>query len=345
MDTSSICQTSKPKVSVLVPAYNAMEYLPKTISSVIDQTYQDFEIIIVNDGSVDEIETWAKQLSDSRIKLVSQANQGLASARNTGLANARGEYIAFIDADDLWLSSKLEKQVQVLDSNPDVGVVYSWIALIDEKGSLLGKIRKNYAQGNVWVELTTHNIVECGSVALVRRACFDKVGLFDEDLPFSCSEDWDMWLRIAPDYKFGLVKEPLVYYRCHSTNLSSRWQAMEESFQIVLEKAFEAAPDSLKSYKNRSYGFAKLRVAWKALQNSDGDYQTSLKKKKEAVSFYPQIKYTNEYIRFMVALLFIRLFGLRSYNNCRQLLYKLSQFFWPPKPLLQGIWFRKLDPQ
>ncbi|WP_036484352.1 glycosyltransferase [Myxosarcina sp. GI1] len=317
-------QQFKPKVSVLVPAYNAMKFLPETITSILNQTYQDFEIIIVNDGSSDCIETWVKQLSDERIQLVSQSNQGLASARNKGLIEARGEYIAFIDADDLWLPTKLEKQVQILDNNQDTGLVYTWIALIDEHSKPQGKLRKNYAQGNVWLELTTHNIVECGSVALVRRECFEKVGLFDIDLPFSCSEDWDMWLRIAADYKFGLVKEPLVYYRCHSNNLSSRWQTMDKSFQIVLKKAFDSAPKSLQSYKNRSYGFAKLITAWKALQNSNGDLKAAIKNEQEAIQYYPKIKYTKEYLRFRVAFLFIRLFGLQPYNNFRQSIYRLK---------------------
>ena len=211
-----------PKVSVLIPAYNAMEFLPATIASVLAQTYQDFEVIVVNDGSIDDVEGWVNELPDQRVKLVSQSNKGLASARNTGLATAKGDYIAFIDADDLWLPNKLEKQVQLLDTQPDVGLVYTWISLIDETGQPQGKLRKNHAQGNVWVQLTTHNIVECGSVALVRRECFDKVGLFDDTLPFSCSEDWDMWLRIAAHYSFGSVAEPLVQYRCHSNNLSSR---------------------------------------------------------------------------------------------------------------------------
>ena len=324
MSYSFIQKSFNPKVSVLIPAYNAMEFLPETISSILNQTYQDFEIIIVNDGSLDHIESWAKQQSDSRIQLISQSNKGLASARNMGLANARGEYIAFLDADDLWLPAKLEKQVQILDDNWDIGLVYTWISLIDEQGKPQGKLRKNYAQGNVWLELTTHNIVECGSVALVRRECFNKVGLFDINLPFSCSEDWDMWLRIAAYYKFGLVREPLVYYRCHSNNLSGRWQAMDESFQIVIEKAFNSAPKSLHSYKNRSYGFAKLITAWKALQNSDGDLKAAQKNEKDAIKYYPKIKYTKEYLRFRAAFSFVRLFGLQPYNNFRQSIYRLK---------------------
>ena len=324
MNLSFAQQFPKPKVSVLVPAYNAMKYLPETISSVLDQTYQDFEIIIVNDGSSDGIEAWAKQLVDSRIKFISQSNQGLANARNTGLSKAQGEYIAFMDADDLWLPTKLEKQVQILDNDRNIGLVYTWIAIIDENGNLQGKVRKNRVQGNVWLKLTTHNIVECGSVALVRSECFGKVGLFDESLPFSCSEDWDMWLRIAAYYSFGLVKEPLVHYRKHSNNLSSRWQVMDESFQIVLKKAFDSAPESLQNHKSKSYASGKLIAAWKALQHSDGDCQAAIKNEQLAIQFYPEIKYTNKYFRFKIALLFVQLLGLQSYNNCRQFFYHLK---------------------
>lgn len=313
-----------PEVSVLVPAYNAMDFLPDTVASVLAQTYQDFELIIVNDGSTDSVENWASELSDPRIKLISQQNKGLAGARNTGLENAKGDYIAFVDADDLWLPNKLEKQVALLKARPEVGLVYSWISLIDETGEAQGKLRKNQAEGDVWVDLTIHNIVECGSVALVRKECFNKVGKFDETLPFSCSEDWDMWLRIAAHYHFGLIEEPLVYYRCHNNNLSSRWQLMEESFEIVLKKAFDSAPERLQVHKNKSYGFAKLRVAWKALQNSGGDDKTALQFERTAIDYYPKIRLTGEYLRFKIALIFVRLFGLQGYNHCRQVVYRLK---------------------
>ena len=311
-------------MSVLVPAYNAMDFLPETIASVLAQTYRNFELIIVNDGSTDTTEDWVKGLSDPRIKLISQENKGLSGARNTGLLHAKGQYIAFIDADDLWSPTKLEKQVRKLDNSPAVGLVYSWIALIDETGEMQGKLRKNRASGDVWIDLTIHNIVECGSVALVRRECFDRVGLFDETLPFSCSEDWDMWLRIAAYYPFELIEEPLVYYRCHTNNLSSRWQAMEESFQIVLKKAFDSAPDALQVHKNKSYGFAKLRVAWKALQNSGGDGKTARQLERQAIGYYPQIRLTGEYLRFKIALITVQFFGLPAYNQGRQLAYRLK---------------------
>ena len=313
-----------PKVSVIVPAYNAMSFLPQTVSSVLAQTYADFEVIIINDGSSDDIEAWAHGLCDGRIQLISQVNSGPASARNHGLKNATGDYVAFLDADDIWMPTKLEKQVDLLNKNSEIGLVYTWIALIDEAGKHQGKLRRNSAQGNVWLDLTLHNIVECGSVALVRRECFNTAGWFDERRAIAGSEDWDMWLRIAAHYSFGLIEEPLVDYRCHTDNLSSRWRQMAESFDLVLQKAFDTAPAYLQAYKNRSYGFAKLRAAWKALQHSAGDCKDAIALEKEAIANYPAIKRTREYLKFKTALIFVQLFGLRPYSACRQLVYRLK---------------------
>ncbi len=111
-----------------------MSYLPETIANVLEQTYTDFEVLVVNDGSTDNIRSGYQVVDDSRVKLISQTNLGLAGARNTGIKESQGEYLAFLDADDLWESTKLAKQVQVLDSHPEVGLVYTWVAYIDERG-------------------------------------------------------------------------------------------------------------------------------------------------------------------------------------------------------------------
>ncbi len=147
------------KVSVIIPAYNAMNYLPKTVESALRQTFTDFEVIIVNDGSSDDIEKWVDTITDNRVKLIYQKNQGAATARNTGIAHAKGEYIAFLDSDDLWQPNKLKKQVDCLDNNQDLGLVYTWISSIDAKGNYRGKIYANHIEGNVWEKLIQENIV------------------------------------------------------------------------------------------------------------------------------------------------------------------------------------------
>lgn len=314
-----------PKTSVIIPAYNAMAYLPETVESVLNQTFADFEIIIVNDGSSDGIEQWVSQLTDPRIRLISQKNQGLAGARNTGIANACSEYLAFLDADDLWEPTKLEKQVQILEENPEVGLVYTWVAYIDENGQSTGRVFKNQEEGDVWKKLTEHNIVECGSVALVRRSCFETCGDFDRNLR-SFGEDWDMWLRIASRYPFKVVKEPLVYYRQLSSSASKNWAAMEQSFEMVMEKAFAGSSPSLLEVKQRSYGFANLCLAWKPLQSQTKDYKKALHFRQQAVVHYPQIRFSKEYIRLSVAITIMRWFGADGYKKFLAIFHSLRRY-------------------
>ena len=313
-----------PKASVVIPAYNSLKYLPATMESVLRQTFNDFEVILVNDGSSDDTEHWVSQITDPRVKLITQENQGLSGARNTGIAHASGEYIAFLDADDLWEPTKLEKQVLCLEENSEIGLVYTWVALIDENGNSTGRVFKNYAENDVWHKLIEHNIVESGSVAMVRRQCFDTCGVFDRNLR-SFVEDWDMWLRIASRYPFKVMKEPLVYYRQHSTSASKNWEAMARSFEIVIEKAFSAAPPELQYLKNRSYGFANLCLAWKPLQSRAQDWKIAASFRAKALSHYPWICFSQEFVRLSIAIILMRLFGTDGYQRFLSYAYTLRQ--------------------
>ena len=314
----------KPKVSVVIPAYNAMSFLPKTLNSVLSQTFQDYEIIIVNDGSSDKINEWAKQISDSRVRLISQENQGQSAARNTGLNLARGEYIAFLDSDDLWEPTKLEKQVRVLEEFPEVGFVYTWVALVDNHDKLLGKAWRGSFNGDVWAKLIEGNFIACGSIPMVRRTCIDTVGSFRQ-LSFAC-EDWDMWLRIAAHYSFKAIEEILVYYRANPQSLSRSWKLnpekklhdMEQSYNFILENAFKSAPKNLQNIKKRSYAITNLRIAWKALGNFDRGYKYAEHFCQQAVYYYPQICSSQEYKRLKNAISVVRLFGYESYSKYRK---------------------------
>ncbi|MEL6137673.1 MAG: glycosyltransferase family A protein, partial [Cyanobacteria bacterium J06628_6] len=213
---------SLPTVSVVIPAYNAMAYLPEALSSVLCQTFKNYEVIIVNDGSIDQIVEWAAALTDVRIRLLSQENRGLAGARNTGIRESRGRYLAFLDADDCWHPTKLARQVELLEQRPEVGVVYTWMKLINSDGVPTGRTVKNRTEGRIWSQLILRNCVGSGSTPMVRRECFHRVGDFDENLG-SYMEDRDMWLRIAPVYDFSVVKEILVDYRQHPASASKNW--------------------------------------------------------------------------------------------------------------------------
>jgi glycosyltransferase involved in cell wall biosynthesis len=313
-----------PKVSIAIPAYNAMDYLPETLESVLAQTFTDFEVLVVNDGSTDRTAEWVSQLTDPRVKLISQTNQGLAAARNTGIAHARGEYIAFLDADDLWEPTKLEKQVRVLEENPEVGLVYTWMALINETGESTGRVFQNHAEGNIWEKLIESNIVGCGSVAMVRRSCFETLGGFDQNLR-SFVEDWDMWLRIAFYHPFKVVKEPLVYYRQRSTSASNNWEAMEQSSRIVLEKAFASAPPDLLALKKRSYGLTNLYLAWKPLQSKNQDYEKASYFCQQALAHYPQLRFSKQYLRLSLTIALMRWIKPAGYRRLRALVYALRR--------------------
>ena len=156
------------------------------------------------------------------------------------------------------------------------------------------RICANNTEGDVWEKLLDHNIVECGSVAMVRRQCYEDVGFYDRTLPSSYAEDWDMWLRIAARYHFKVIREPLVYYRTHANNLSSKsWIAMEKSYRIIIEKVFQSAPEHRQHLKNRCYGFANLRIAWKTLQTPIKEYEQVMHFRQQAVLYYPCLLYTS----------------------------------------------------
>ncbi|WP_017317902.1 glycosyltransferase family 2 protein [Mastigocladopsis repens] len=311
-----------PKVSVVIPAYNSMKYLPETLESVLLQIFTDFEVLIINDGSSDNIVQWASEIVDPRVKLISQKNQGLPSARNTGITKAQGEYIAFLDADDLWEPTKLSKQVRCLDNNPAVGLVHTWMLLINEQGKSTGRVMESNAEGDVWQQLVEKNVIACPSV-MVRRCCFETVGVFDRNL--RSVEDWDMWIRIAARYPFAVIKEPLAYYRQLSSSMSKNCQVMEQAFHVVIEKAFQSVPQELLYLKSRSYGCANLCLAWKALQSMNRDYKLALHYRQQAIINYPKLRYSIEYIRLSLATRALQLFGTHGYSKFLELAYALRR--------------------
>lgn len=301
-----------PKVSVIIPAYNLMTYLPETVNNVLAQTYEDFELIIVDDGSRDHTSEWVSQQQDPRIRLITQNNMGLAGASNTGIVAAQGEYIAFIDADDLWESTKLAQQVEILDRNSEIGIVYTWVTYMNERGESTGRIVKTKAEGYIWQDLIEVNQIECGSVIMIRRSCFEEVGLFDTNLK-SYVPDWDMWLRLALQYQFKVIRQPLVYYRQRASSGSRNIAQMERSFNLVLEKAYNSAPPELKPLVNRGYGFAYFCLAWKALQNINPDYKTAQKFRQVALEKHPQRFWTKENLRLGFAITLMQWFGKQNY--------------------------------
>ena len=230
---SSSSLSGPPIVSVVIPTYNRAEWLGNTLRSVLKQTFIDFELIVVDDGSTDDTENVVQ--SFPRVQYVRlQENRGVSGARNTGLSRAVGRYICFLDSDDLWCERKLEVQVGWMESNADCRVCYTdeiWI----RRGVRVNPMNKHRKySGDIFRHCLPLCIVSPSS-AMLRASLFDEVGAFDESLP-AC-EDYDLWLRIAVKYPFHFIEEPLIIKQGgHSDQLSRKYWGMDRFRVAALEK-------------------------------------------------------------------------------------------------------------
>lgn len=202
------------KVSVIIPTYNRAKLVDRAINSVLVQTFKDFELLIVDDVSTDNTQQIVEQFRDERIKIIHhQKNKGGSAARNTGIKMAMGEYIAFLDDDDEWIPTKLEKQMRFFERcRRNVGLIYSWAEIIDEKKNLFVKSQSK-VKGKFLREILERSFL-ISSTVIVKKACFRSVGLFDENF-ISC-QDREMWTRIATRYEVEVLPEYLVRYYRHS---------------------------------------------------------------------------------------------------------------------------------
>lgn len=215
-------------VSVIVPAYNAASTIERTVSSVLSQTYSNLEVLVVDDGSQDDTAILVRRMAerDDRITLLQNPNAGLVSARNHGIEHANGEFIAPLDADDLWHPDKLKKQVAAMRDN--IGLVYCWSRAIDEQERVLFDLAACALRGNVYAALIIKTFLHRGA-PLVRRSCIDNVGGYDPALPArgaDCCEDLKFNLDVAERYDFDLVPELLSAYRLHPGTMSRNLDAV-----------------------------------------------------------------------------------------------------------------------
>jgi glycosyltransferase involved in cell wall biosynthesis len=231
-----------PAVSVVIAAYNMAQYVESAVSSVLAQTYADLEIVVIDDGSTDNIAVVMRAFADDpRVRFLPQSNQGQPKAKNAGIKAARGRFIAFCDADDLWEPRKLELQLPRFE-DPAVGVVYSATATIDRAGSKTGEISGSGPSGYVLPQLFVKNFVPFGTT-VVRRSVIDDCGMFDES--FAMGIDWDLWLRVARDWQFAFVDEPLYLYRVWPGQMSKNWKGRYEHSFRIMRKFIEKYPQAL----------------------------------------------------------------------------------------------------
>ena len=206
-------------VSVVIATYNMADYLPLAVRSVLDQTYGNVEVVVVDDGSTDRTLDAIEAFRDnSRVKYLVQSNSGQAAAKNHGVRESSGSYIAFLDADDMWVPDKLELQMPMFLRSENVGVVYSRLSYIDESGRDLRIADNELFRGRVTGPLLIRNFIGFGST-IVRKACFDRLGGFRDDLRMGI--DYDLWLRFSTQYEFDYVDRPLLRYRVWSGQMSN----------------------------------------------------------------------------------------------------------------------------
>jgi len=268
-----------PKVSVIIPTCNRAQFLRAAIESVRTQTFQDFEIIVVDDASTDETPETVSTLADGRVRYFRQEiRRGQGATRNLGIMQAEGDYIALLDDDDEWLPTKIEKQVDLLDALPaDVGLIYSGFVKVDAStnqkiAEITPKLR-----GNVFHSICEGNWIGTSTV-LLRRRCVDGVGYFDEEL--ASGEDYDMWIRISKTFSVDYIDEPLVLYRVHAESLSKNCEAIIRGVEALLRKH---SPYFALNSKNYSRRYSNLGVNYCL----SGDTKKGRRALSQAIRLYP----------------------------------------------------------
>lgn len=246
-------------VSVIIPTYNNAQFVCDAIDSVLSQTYKNSEILVIDDGSTDDTRKRIEKYNGKHIKYIYQENKGLAAARNTGIKASTGELIAFLDADDMWLPEKLERQINIIKEFPDVGLVGCGYYGVDESGERIKETKgRNYSnKESLLNDLMMRNVVTgSGSGVLAKKECFKKAGLFDES--FRSTEDRDMWYRILNLYDLRFVTEYLVIIRVRQNSLSKNVPMMKFSQKKFIQKHLRKEGLIRKS---KSYSYVYLDAA------------------------------------------------------------------------------------
>jgi len=242
--------TSTPLISVVIPAYNAANFLPQVIQSVLDQSYANWELLIIDDGSKDNTKEVVNDFcqSDSRVNLVSKENGGVSVARNLGAELAKGELIAFLDSDDLWLKDKLKSHIEYMAAHPNVGASFSRVELIESDGKTTRKTTNNIVDKLQPQDLFYGNPTVTTSNLVIRKSVFQELNGFDESMQYN--EDIDLLFRLSfqKNWEITGIDQVLVQYRLHSSGLSSTLIKMEDGWAKLMQKARQKAPELVEKH-------------------------------------------------------------------------------------------------
>ncbi|MFH1666478.1 MAG: glycosyltransferase [Elusimicrobiota bacterium] len=268
-----------PLVSIIIPTHNRGHLITESIESVLSQTYRNFELLIVDDGSTDGTKESVSAINDPRLKYVRvEERKGPASSRNTGLRLARGKYIAFQDDDDYWRKDKLQKQVVALEKNPaSFGLAYSGVWRSKNGRKKYSPAGRNVKYtGNLYKRLLRGNFITIH--VLVKRECFEKLGYFDENLP--ALEDWDMWLRMSGEYDFFYIDDPLTVCRETANSVNSNWRNTVNATKMIVKKYSGVLRRHKKTLSHHSFRIGKILV-------KNGEVEEGIKNIFDAIGVYP----------------------------------------------------------
>jgi glycosyltransferase involved in cell wall biosynthesis len=276
------------KISIIIPVYGVERYIQTTVQSVLDQTYQNFELILVDDGSPDRSIEICQQFQDPRIHILHQANRGASAARNQGIRQAQGDYLSFLDGDDVWLPEKLAKHVAHLERAPEVGLSFSRSAFIDEAGQALGIYQMPKLEGITKSHMLCRNPVGNGSAAVIRREAFEAIKFQDDysgimedcywDERLKGAQDYDCWLRIAclTDWQIAGIPEVLTLYRLNSGGISANLLNHSTAWRQVIEKLRGHDPALIAAWGKRAEAYYLRYLARRAVSLQSGSVAVNL---------------------------------------------------------------------
>jgi glycosyltransferase involved in cell wall biosynthesis len=274
------------KVSVIIPTYNYGRFVGEAVQSVLAQTFPAYEVIVVDDDSSDNTEEIIAKFGD-KVKYIKQKNGGVGMARNTGVKHSSGDFIAFLDADDIWLPQKLERQIQLFQNDNEIGLVTGGMREFGKNGETIAKYQNGQ---NGWcaenILLFESVTIGPGSTALIKREVFETVGGFDETKEMHPSEDWEFCYRVARIFKLAYLPELLVEYRNHGNNGHLQIPRFERAMLLAFEKTFRDNSVEIQKLKRQSYGTLHKVLAGSYFHARD--YRQFIKHSVKSFWLYPQ---------------------------------------------------------
>ncbi len=304
------------QVSVVVPCFNSLDYLPETVASVLGQDSSDLELVLVDDGGTDDLAGWVARLDDERVRLVRQDNAGPSAARNTGIEEASGDLVAFLDSDDTWEPDFVSRMVACFD-DPAIGLAYCGWDVIDADGRPNGRATVSEWSGDVWERFVTRNPVAC-SGAVVRRSVFDDVGGFAvnrDRFPIDV-EDWEMWVRIAAAYPVAAVPVVLAHHRRHDSNSSSNPESLHAAYDHFLDTVFEGQPPERLALRPSATARAEIVLGWHSLADLR-DPDRALAYRRSAARHAPEVRRSPDWWRLGAASVALKVAGDRGFRVVR----------------------------